>query len=91
MIKVAAILMIGLGLGACVPTAPPYHLVAPADPYVGVRGPAYSAVTGGVKRYQVVDPKDWRELNREVTPQAGQGGGHEGHGTDSAAAARRSR
>ena len=88
MIKVVSMFMLGLSLGACVPMAPPYHLVAPADPKVNVRGPAYSGVTGGVKRYDVVDPKDWRERNREVTPRAGEG---EGQGTGGSAGAKRGR
>jgi hypothetical protein len=69
-----AVLSAALPLAACVPTTPPDWLARPADPAVGVRAPRYSAVTAGVQRYDVVDPKDWRELNRQVTPEAGQGG-----------------
>ncbi|AWN42554.1 hypothetical protein [Methylobacterium durans] len=69
-----AVLLTALPLAACVPTAPPEWLVLPADPALGVRAPRYSAVTAGVQRYDVVDPKDWRELNRAVTPKPGQGG-----------------
>ena len=75
-------------LGACVPTVP-YHVVAPADPSIRVRGPAYSTVTAGVKNYQVTGPKDWRELNREVAPGAGEGA--ENRGVDTTVRARRGR
>ncbi|AWB26029.1 hypothetical protein DA075_34510 [Methylobacterium currus] len=53
---------------------PPAYLVQPADPRIAVRPPRYTTVVAGVKRYDVVDPKDWRELNRAVTPKPGQGG-----------------
>ena len=75
-------------LGACVPTVP-YHVVAPADPSIRVRGPSYSTVTAGVKNYQVTGPKDWRELNREVAPGAGEGA--ENRGVDTTVRARRGR
>lgn len=74
-------------LGACVPTTPPYYLVAPADPGIRVRGPTYSTVTAGVKDYRVVEPKDWREQNRQVGP----ADTTQDRGQDSAAGARRGR
>ena len=82
---VAAVLF----LTACVPAAPPYYLVAPADPNVRVRGAAYSTVTAGTKNFQVTGPKDWREMNRQVAPGGGEGG--ENRGDDTAASARRGR
>lgn len=51
-------------------------LLQPADPTLGLRAPRYSNVTAGVKRFGVVEPKDWRELNRAVGPQPGSGSGH---------------
>lgn len=69
-----AVLATALPLAACTPTAAPEWLVQPADRATRVRAPRYSAVTAGVQRYDVVDPKDWRELNRQVTPKGGQGG-----------------
>jgi hypothetical protein len=75
-------------LGACVPTVP-YHVVSPADPSVGVRRPAYSTVTAGTRNFQVTGPKDWRELNREVAPGAGEGA--ENRGVDTTVRARRGR
>lgn len=59
-------------LPACVPTTPS-HLVAPADPIQPVRALRYATVGAGIRSYRPVDPKDWRELNRSVGPQAGQG------------------
>lgn len=59
-------------LSAC--SEPPAYLIQPADPRVAVRPPRYTNVVAGVQRFDVVDPKDWRELNRAVTPKPGQGG-----------------
>jgi hypothetical protein len=66
MMKLFSLAGLGLGLAACVPSQPPSYLVSAADPAVGVRPPAYSSVTAGVRGYDVVDPLDWRELNRRV-------------------------
>lgn len=66
------------GLSACVPTTLPTYLAAPADPRLQVRAPRYATVTGGIQEFRPVDPKDWRELNRAVGPQSGQGGATEG-------------
>ncbi len=49
-------------------------LVLPSEPDIPVRPPRYAKVTQGVKDFGVVDPKDWRELNRQVAPKAGSGG-----------------
>jgi len=70
MLKLIPLAALGLGLAACIPTQHPAYLVAAADPAMGVRPPAYSSVTAGVRGYDVVDPLDWRELNRRVTPGA---------------------
>ena len=70
MIKLIPLAALGLGLGACMPNTPPAYLAAPADPSVGIRSPGYAAVTAGVRSYDVVDPLDWRELNRRVAPGA---------------------
>ena len=83
-----ALLALALPTGGCVAT-PPYHLVAPADPYVRVRPPAYAAVTAGVRNFEVTGPRDWRELNREVAPGAGEGA--ENRGLDTTVRARRGR
>jgi hypothetical protein len=70
MIKVVSLTALGLGLGACMPTTPPAYLAAPADPAVDTRSPGYASVTAGVRNYDVVEPLDWRELNRRVAPGA---------------------
>ena len=44
-------------------------LLAPADPKNHGSGPRYLSVTAGLKRYDVVEPKNWIELNRAVGPQ----------------------
>jgi hypothetical protein len=62
---------LALGVGACMPATPRY-LVAASDPSISGRGPRYATVTAGVKDYRPVGPRDWRELNREVAPQARQ-------------------
>lgn len=70
MIKVVSLIALGLGLGACVPTTHPTYLVAPSSPTADIRSPGYSAVTAGIRNYDVVEPLDWRELNRRVAPGA---------------------
>jgi hypothetical protein len=70
MIKLIPLTMLGLSLTACVATQPPSYLVAPANPAIGVRSPGYASVTAGVRNYDVVEPLDWRELNRRVAPGA---------------------
>ena len=70
MIKLLSLAALTLGLGACVPTTPPAYLAAPTDPAVGIRSPGYASVTAGVRNYDVVEPLDWRELNRRVAPGA---------------------
>jgi hypothetical protein len=66
--KLILLVVLGLALGACVPIAPPAYLTVPADPAVGSRTAGYTAVTAGVRNYNVVEPLDWRELNRRVAP-----------------------
>jgi hypothetical protein len=62
---------LALGLGACVP-ATPHYLIAACDPPMLGRGPHYAPVTAGVRDFKPVGPRDWRELNREVSPEPGQ-------------------
>jgi hypothetical protein len=81
MIKSVSLAALTLSLGACVTPDPPAYLAAPADPAVGTRSPGYASVTAGVRSYDVVEPGDWRELNRRVAPGADPGPG----GSDDAA------
>lgn len=46
-------------------------LSAPADPNQPTRPLRYRPVTAGIKKFDVVEPKDWRELNRAVGPKSG--------------------
>ena len=85
MIRSVLLAAIAFEVGACVPAAPP-SLTAAADPAVDIRRPRYSTVTAGVRDYRPVGPRDWRELNRQVTPE-----GAGDRGDDSAARARRGR
>jgi hypothetical protein len=71
MMKSIPLAALGLSLAACVPTQLPSYVAAPLDPSIGTRNPGYSSVTAGVRGYNVVDPADWRELNRRVAPGAG--------------------
>lgn len=86
MIRFATIIGAGFSLAACVPAAPPAWLVQPADPALGIRAPRYATVTSGVQRFDVVEPSDWRELNRQVAP-----GGAPSPGESSTGRARRAR
>jgi hypothetical protein len=46
-VALTALALTALPLAACVPTAAPDWLVAPANPAAAVRAPRYSAVTAG--------------------------------------------
>ncbi len=72
--RLAITATVALLAGACVPTTTESYLTAPANPTLRVRDPAYSAVTAGVKNYEVTGPADWIEQNRQVAPGGGQGG-----------------
>ncbi|WP_046867841.1 hypothetical protein [Microvirga massiliensis] len=69
MLKPISLACLALGLGACMPAAPPHYLSAPADSSIPGRPLAYAPVMAGVRNYDAVEPKDWRELNRSVGPQ----------------------
>lgn len=68
LVKVPLLAAIGLALGACTMSAVPDHLARPADPNVRVPAVAYRSVTAGAATFRPSDPKDWRELNRQVGP-----------------------
>ncbi|MEE7492097.1 hypothetical protein [Methylobacterium oryzae] len=63
-----------LPLAGCMPAAVPVGLVLPSEPHVPVPPPRYAKVTAGVQDFRVVEPKDWRELNRQVAPKTGSDG-----------------
>ena len=68
-VKVPFLAGVGLALGACSATVPD-HLARPADPNVRVPAVAYHSVTAGAATFRPTEPKDWRELNRQVGPKS---------------------
>lgn len=70
LVKVPLLAAIALALGACTVSAVPEYLAKPADPNARVPAVAYHSVTAGAATLRPVDPKDWRELNRQVEPKS---------------------
>jgi hypothetical protein len=60
---------LGLALGACSVAPVPLYLAQPADPNARVPVQAYQSVSAGLISMRPAEPKDWRELNRQVGPQ----------------------
>lgn len=76
-------MMLGISLSCGMPAwaGTDAFLLAPADPNAAGRHLHYAPVTAGLKRFDVVDPKDWIELNKAVGPQGsrkGEGGKRDG-------------
>ena len=69
LVKVPLLMAVGLALGACTATVPD-HLARPAGPSVRVPGLAYRSVTAGAATFRPTEPKDWRDLNRQVGPKS---------------------
>jgi hypothetical protein len=67
MFKLSLPVLAAIGLAGCAPT-PPAYLAAPADPSRAVRPVSEPRVTAEAKRLAIVEPADWDELNRNVTP-----------------------
>jgi hypothetical protein len=59
---------LGLVLGACAAAPVPGYLARPADPDIRVPTLAYQSVGAGSATLRPAEPKDWRELNRQVGP-----------------------
>jgi hypothetical protein len=70
MIRLSPLVLAAIGLAGCAPAAPAY-LAAPADPTRPGRALAAPSVTPDARRHAVVEPQDWDELNRRVTPKGG--------------------
>ncbi|HEY5797386.1 MAG TPA: hypothetical protein VIU82_20445 [Bosea sp. (in: a-proteobacteria)] len=68
-VKVPTIAVIGLALGACSLAPVPEYLARPVDSTIKVPATAYRSVTAGTATLRPAEPKDWRELNRQVGPQ----------------------
>lgn len=60
---------LALALGACSATPVPTYLARPADPNARVPGHRYESVSAGTTALRPAEPRDWRELNRQVGPQ----------------------
>jgi starvation-inducible outer membrane lipoprotein len=69
LVKVPLLMAVALVLGACSATIPD-HLARPADPNVRVPAVGYRSVTAGAASFRPAEPKDWRELNRQVGPKS---------------------
>ncbi|MBA4221752.1 hypothetical protein [Bosea sp. (in: a-proteobacteria)] len=69
LVKVPLLMAVALALGACATTIPD-HLARPADPNARVPAVAYRSVTAGAASFRPTEPKDWRELNRQVGPKS---------------------
>jgi hypothetical protein len=67
MFRLSLPVLAALGLAGCAPT-PPAYLAAPADPTRAVRPVQALQVTSGAASLAIVEPTDWDELNRNVTP-----------------------
>ena len=64
MIRLLLCLYAGLALSTPARAETDAWLTQPADPSLGTRAPRYAPVTAGVKRFRVVEPQNWLELNR---------------------------
>lgn len=69
LVKVPLLMAVALALGACSATIPD-HLARPADPNARVPAVSYRSVTAGAATFRPAEPKDWRELNRQVGPKS---------------------
>jgi hypothetical protein len=77
------------GLALCVPLATLARAPAPAAAASSASAPAlrYQSAFADYKPWQDIKPGDWRQLNDNVAPKDGKGGGHAGHGAATAPAA----
>jgi hypothetical protein len=74
MVKQLCFLGFGLFVVSSASAQTASFLSAPADPNQPTRALRYVPVTEGIKKFDVVEPKDWRELNRAVGPKSGSNG-----------------
>ncbi|GGH19414.1 hypothetical protein GCM10007036_22300 [Alsobacter metallidurans] len=63
-------MLAAMGLAGCAP-APPAYLAAPMIATPSVRPVRADPVTAGLGRFEIVEPKGWDALNRNVTPKGG--------------------
>lgn len=67
-------------LALCVPLAALAQTPAAAAPSASAPALRYQSAFADYKPWQDIKPGDWRQLNDNVTPKDGKGGGHAGHG-----------
>ena len=67
MSRLSPLVLATIGLAGCAP-AVPAHLAAPTDATHTIRSVPSSPVTAGAGRFEIVEPKGWDELNRNVAP-----------------------
>lgn len=77
------------GLALCAPLAALAQAPAPAAAASSASAPAlrYQSAFADYKPWQDIKPGDWRQLNDNVAPKDGKGGGHAGHDAAPAAPA----
>jgi hypothetical protein len=61
-------------LSACAAPDQASFLTGSANALLHPRPLSYSGVTSGTRSFSIVEPKDWREMNRQVSPQTPTGG-----------------
>lgn len=66
--KPVLICLLALALTACAAQPSP-QLLASADPTSGLRKQTQTNVTADARSYELVEPLEWAELNRRVTPE----------------------
>jgi hypothetical protein len=59
---------LALALAGCAQQVPG-SLLAPADPSQGLRLQRSASVTSDARDYKIIEPLEWGELNRRVSPQ----------------------
>ena len=65
--KPVLICLSALALTACAAQPSP-QLLASADPAIGLRKHVPANVAADARSYELVEPLEWAELNRRVTP-----------------------
>jgi len=78
-------LLFGLApaVALCLPLATLAQTVAPAAAALTASAPAlrYHSVFADYQPWQDIKPGDWQQMNANVSPKDGKGGGHAGHGS----------
>lgn len=65
--KLLSLCCVALALAGCAQPMPP-SLLAASDATQGLRNQGSASVTHDARDYHIVEPLEWQELNRRVTP-----------------------